>query len=224
MAKVEFCETISCGPAVLYRADLIALADLFSEGGSFSRVDSYYSFTVGSTKKTADTISDLLADTLSHYTNKFSAGIFYYSNETNIVATLLLTCYHNYITFQISSNDSTWFHGKREQLRAFFKDRRPWYASLKPIMPLAWILLLNVFAVMTVLAARRNNWLGCAVMTTACLLFVVIAIQEFRQRLFPFVRIFFRDRKSIEWTPELTISALGLVVAVVAIVIEIIKN
>jgi hypothetical protein len=223
MAKIEFREIISCGPAILYRADIVALADLFSEGGSFTKVNSEYSFTFDSTRKTADSITDLLADTPLPYTDKFSAAIQYWSNK-DIVASLSLTCYHNYIQYQISSNDSTWYHGKREQLRAFFKDRRPWYASLKPIMPMAWSSLPWVFVIMAVLAASRSNWLGCIVMATACPIFAVIAVQESRQRLFPFVRIFFRDRKSIEWTPELTISALGLVVAVVAIVVNIIKK
>jgi hypothetical protein len=73
------------------------------------------------------------------------------------------------------------------------------------------------------LNAFRSDWIGFAVTTVAFLIFVVIAVREFRQKLFPFVRILFRDRKSIKWPPELMISVLTLAATVIGIVVAIVK-
>ncbi len=223
MVRTELREIVWYGPAVLYNADLLALAALLSEGGTFTKVDSEYSFTLGSTRKKADSLTDLLGGGLPPYTDKFSAEVQYWSGK-EIVAGLHLTCYHSYIDCQIHSMDATWYHGKLAQLRTFFDTRRPWYGWLKPqIMPVALGMLALLFGLLGGFALSREDWLVCGLMSGACLPFAVIGIQVYRQKWFPFVRIFFRDRKPIEWTPELTISLLSFLVSVIAVIVSIVK-
>jgi hypothetical protein len=223
MVKTEFREIISFGPAVLYRADLFALAALFSEESIFTEISSQYSFTLDRADKTADSITDLLAEAPPVCTDKFTARIQYRSGK-EIAAGISLTCYHNYIQCQIHAIDSTWYHGKCDQLRIFFKNHRPWYGRLKRgIMPMTIGPLPLFFGVLIALAARRHDWLSCGAGCAAFLSFVVIVIQEQRQRWFPFVRVFFRDRKVIEWTPELVLAVLSFLVSVVAVVISVVE-
>jgi hypothetical protein len=164
----------------------------------------------------------LLANTSLQHTDTFSAHVTFWA-DSEIAAGLSLSCSYNHIHCQIHSKDSTWFRGKREEMVAFFRERRPWYSCLKKAVPFINAVLPSGLVALIVLGVFRHNWLSVIFLTASLLVFTVAAILEYYQRLFPFVRVYFRDRKGIDWTPELVVSILTLLMTTIAVVVTILK-
>lgn len=176
------------------RQDLVALAKMLIDDPDTDRIKVQVDF--DSTSITAESMEELLGNQdLPPYTDKVSVGMLRLINTPeyrDFPCGISLTLHHNYVSCHIHSLDQTWFLGKKSAVEKFFRLRRPWYALLNksaPAFPAVVLVLLGYGQYMFMQKNYREMILPvvCSVVLAAATTLI------FKQRLFPFVRVFLKE-------------------------------
>jgi hypothetical protein len=205
-------------PIRLYRKDLIALEKLLKSDTNWSSGD--FKIDIGHGYKTIpiSTFIELPTEDFPESTDDVSLKIIGWNSEREIENGVSMRFYHNHANYQIHSLNEVWFEGKISQLNSFFKKRKPWYSWLNATMPiiaplLSWASLFIIFWGYY----TKLPW----VMFIASALFVsTIAVgwMSFKERLFPYVKVFFSDKPNNKSSYELITLILELAILIATII------
>ena len=215
--KKEYRNLVSLKPVLMYREDILELCELIeAQSGEEKKIEIEYKNNEESINITdiesLNSISDIPP------TNYMSLTVRIWK-ETNIVSGLSVSFNCNNISYQLHSENETWFLGTDSKLRKFFKAKRPWYSPIQRFSPfLSPVAVITSFQYATKLVKGDEFTEGIFWFAITVAL-VVITLLMFFQKLFPYVWISLSgkaDRKfSYEkWT--FIVLVLALVIAILS--------
>lgn len=208
---------VSVKPVLMYREDILELCELIeAQSGEEKKVEIEYKNNEESIKITdiesLNSISDIPP------TNYMSLTVHVWK-ETSIVSGLSVSFNRNNISYQLHSENETWFLGTDSKLRKFFKAKRPWYSPIQRFSPfLSPIAVFVSFQHATNLVKGEKLIEGIFWFAVTIAL-VAITLLMFFQKVFPYVWISLSGRADRKFSYEkwtLIISVLALVVAIVS--------
>ncbi len=211
----EYRNLVSVKPVLMYREDILELCELIEAlPGEEKKVEIEFKNNEESIKITdiesLNSISDIPP------TNYMSLTVRVWK-ESNIVSGLSVSFNRNNISYQLHSENETWFLGTDSKLRKFFKTKRPWYSPIQRFSPfLSPIAVFTSFQHATNLV-KGDEFIKGIFWFAVTVALVAITFLIFFQKIFPYVWISLSgkaDRKfSYEkWT--FIISVLALVVTI----------
>ena len=197
--KKEFRTIISFPPTLLFREDLIELEKIISDSGNHPSDKNEVVLGHDEQQIRAESMENLLNQKdLPLATDQLSISrrgwVVTNNGDDDINRTIDITMYHNFIHCQIFSLDQDWYFGKLEQLKTFFRKKKPWYAFLhkiNPIYPTLTILVLFYSVYLVII----QSYLAAVLPTIVFFLFIFISIQTSREKLFPYVRVVTRYKQ-----------------------------
>lgn len=215
--KREYRNLVSVKPVLMYREDILELCELIeAQPGEEKKIEIEY-------KNNEESINITDIESLNSIseippTNYMSLTVRVWK-ETNIVSGLSVSFNRNNISYQLHSENETWFLGTDSKLRKFFKAKRPWYSPIQRFSPfISPVALIVSFQYATSLV-KSDELIEGVFWFAVTVALVVITLLMFFQKIFPYVWVSLsgkQDRKfSYEkWT--FIISVLALLVAIVS--------
>ena len=192
--KAEHRKIENLPPIRLYMKDLVALEKLIKSDVNWR--DGDFKIRIGHDNKTISiaSFSELSKEDLPESVNDISIEIIGWNSERDIENGISMKFYHNYADYQIHALNEVWFNGKRSQLSDFFRNRKPWYSWLNATIPVLTPLLSWV-AIATAIWGYRAEQIGGVIVATLLFVSVItVGWLNFKQQLFPYVRVFFLDK------------------------------
>jgi hypothetical protein len=211
--KAEFRKIENLPPVLLYKKDLIILEKLLKS--DINSKDDDYRIDIGHENKSTpiSTITEL-TDELPESSNEVSIRIIGWNSEREIENGISIRLYHNYANYQIHAFNEVWFDGKRSQLNAFFRSRRPWYSWLNASIPFLTPLL-SWAAIAIAIWGYRDGLIWATIIATLLFISViVVGLLNYKQQLFPYVKVFFTDKPNRKLALEAIILVLELAILI----------
>lgn len=216
----EFRRLKDINPLIFYQEDVIELIDIISIGSDDKRVEIQMDYTFGERTETVTSIEDLKKLEGSPSTDKFSFRALVWSKDRNIFGGLSLTLYHNYAQYQIHSINETWFLGKIAKLENFFRDKTPWYAQINKFAPFVSPLVILPAASFSFYQYKSENLLEFSILAILAAGLVFISYLMFKQRIFPYVKIF-PYRKSIM---KISYEKLSFIISIITLIVSVVAG
>lgn len=213
----EYRNIVSVKPVLMYREDILELFALIEiQSDEEKNIEIEYKNNEESIKITDIESLNLFSDIPP--TNYMSLNIYVW-RERNIVSGLSVSFNRNNISYQLHSENETWFLGTDTKLRKFFKAKRPWYSPIQRfslfLSPIAVIISFQ-HAIDLVKSDKSIEGIFWFAMTV---ILVVISILIFFQKIFPYVWISLSGKNDRKFSYEkwsFIISVIALVVAIVS--------
>lgn len=213
----EYRNIVSVKPVLMYREDILELFALIEiQSDEEKNIEIEYKNNEESIKITDIESLNLFSDIPP--TNYMSLNIYVW-RERNIVSGLSVSFNRNNISYQLHSENETWFLGTDTKLRKFFKAKRPWYSAIQRfslfLSPIAVIISFQ-HAIDLVKSDKSIEGIFWFAMTV---ILVVISILIFFQKIFPYVWISLSGKNDRKFSYEkwsFIISVIALVVAIVS--------
>jgi len=215
--KAEHRKIEKLPPVRLYIKDLFALEKLLKTETNWR--DGDFKIDIGHENKTISisTFSELPIDELPESSNDVSLKIIGWNSEGEIENGVSMRFYHNYADYQIHALNEVWFDGKRSQLNAFFRNRKPWYSWLNASIPVLTLLLSWAAIAIAVWGYRANLIWVTLVATLLFISVVVVGWFNFKQQLFPYVKVSFLDKPNQKLGIEVITLVLELAILIATI-------
>ncbi|WP_417538139.1 hypothetical protein [Marinomonas sp.] len=213
--KREYRNLVSVKPTLMYREDILELCELIeAQSGEEKKIEIEYKNNEESINITdiesLNSISDIPP------TNYMSLTVRVWK-ETNIVSSLSVSFNRNTISYQLHSENETWFLGTDSKLRKFFKAKRPWYSPIQRFSPfISPVAVITSFQYATGLV-KGDELIEGVFWFAVTVALVVITLLMFFQKIFPYVWISLSGKEDRKFSYEkwtLIISVLTLVVAI----------
>ncbi len=210
----EYRKIVSVHPAILYKDDLIELQKVLNEGLSPKEGDLSVVIGIEDAKLRANSFEELFAQLLPNQVDDLSISANGRQDGIGTTKNISLDFYHNHIQYYISGTDETWFLGMISQLKNFFAKRKPWYAWLNKALPFLIGALIWPSILVAIWGFVANlPWAGFLA-STFFVSIIVIGWLGFKQKLFPYVRIFFSQRSKQKLSYEVLVIILNLAILI----------
>jgi len=198
--KTKYGEIFDLNSVLLSKNDLFILERMLIEDPETDRINIQISF--NSTRVSAESFEELFSDSdLPASTDKLSINMTRSIETEKYIGSyysVRLTLSHNYIDCQISSPDQTWFLGKKSQIENFFKSKRPWYLWLNKLsFVYSGIVIALIFYSSAMLGIKQYSQMILPIISS--IVFIVLTILIYKQKIFPFVRIHLQERTKIKF-------------------------
>ena len=214
-------------PVRLYIKDLFEFENILKSETNWGDNDFKIDIVDGPKTILANSAKELPLDDLPRHTDNISFKIIGWGPERKIVNGVTIIIHHNYAQYQIHSLTETWFFGKSSQIDSFFKKRKPWYSWLTK--SLSYITGFIIWP--SILAAAWGYKAGLPWVTflssTLFASIVIISWLSYKQKLFPYVRVYFSEKPKQKSSYEFTVILLELailVATILSIIIPMILN
>jgi hypothetical protein len=213
----EYRNLVSVKPVLMYREDILELCELIeAQSGEEKKIEIEYKNNEESINITdiesLNSISDIPP------TNYMSLTVRVWK-ETNIVSGLSVSFNRNNISYQLHSENETWFLGTDSKLRKFFKAKRPWYSPIQRFSPfISPVAVITSFQYATNLI-KADEFIEGVFWFAVTVALAVITLFIFFQKIFPYVWISLSGKAGRKFSYEkwtFIISVLALVVAIVS--------
>ncbi|MCL7931313.1 hypothetical protein [Halomonas llamarensis] len=213
----EYRNLVSVKPVLMYREDILELCELIeAQSGEEKKIEIEYKNNEESINITD--IESLNSISAIPPTNYMSLTVRVWK-ETNIVSGLSVSFNRNNISYQLHSENETWFLGTDSKLRKFFKAKRPWYSPIQRFSPfISPVAVITSFQYATSLV-KGDELIEGVFWFAVTLALVIITLLMFFQKLFPYVWISLSGKEDRRFSYEkwtFIISVLALVVAIVS--------
>lgn len=219
----EFRSIVSVHPVLLFKADLFELEKALKEDVSWQPDSFHIHITFDDCTIEHTSFESLFAmDLASDSTDKMSITVRGWTKDRDIDRGVSLTLHHNYVDYQIHSNEEGWYLAKIRRLNVFFAKRKPWYAPITRLAPFLVGLALPISVILTLLPAKADRWEWIVAPILLLITTVILGWLSYKERVFPYVRIVLKDRPQKAISYELlavVISALALIVSIVGNII-----
>ncbi|QOY51196.1 hypothetical protein [Candidatus Sulfurimonas baltica] len=214
--KKEYREIINLEPIVLYKKDLLELENIIVQDKEADKLT--IDIKHDNTTYSANTIDELfLEEDLPLTCNRFSLSMHKWADK-NIISGVYISLNFNHADFQLNSSDSTWYYGKKHQIKDFFQKRKPWYSFLIRIY--TWF---GGFSMLFLFYAAylfsEDKYIS---MILPILMFIILTIAfplMQKQLIFPYIKINTYDKKKT----TIGLNEVSLVIASIAGLLTIIQ-
>lgn len=218
--KQEWRKIIDVHPVVLYKNDLIELLQILTACEPPQKVDLSVQFGYEGLKQTFNTIDEIKEFIRDDPTNEFSVNVQVRDENQKIINGLVLSMYHNFINYQIYSENEAWFLGRTAQLTNFFRKRKPWYSVLNRAIPFSGPLLTIGGLLFGIFALKTGNVLSSLSAFCFTILMTIIMVFSYKGKLFPYVRIHPYDKRK----RALTYEVVSLLIAILTLLATVIGS
>lgn len=194
----EYQELFDLNSVSICKNDLFELEKILVESPETDQIDIELSF--DSTTISAESFEELLAHTdLPISTDKLSINMYRWADENKIISCgIHLSFNYNHINCQISSLNKTWFLGKKLEIEKFFNSKKPWYLFLKKSSVAFPVIVMALIFYSSDLLAKKQYYEMILPIVCSILLMTVSAL-IYKQKLFPFIKIYLQERASIKF-------------------------
>ena len=225
--KQEWSKLIEVHPVLFYKADMIELLQILTAGAPIQNINLSVQIGYEGLKQIFTSIDEVKAFSKEAPTNELSVTVLTRDDNQEINNSLSLTMYHNFVHYQISSNDEASYLGRIAQLTNFFRKRKPWYSIITRAMPVTADMLISPAFFLGILQLIKGKFLLS--FATFCFTAIMIIISFFssKGKLFPYVRIYPYEKPKKAFTYEilsLIIAALTLLVTIFGVLLPIFSN
>jgi len=198
----EFSRIVPVGPIVLQKSDLGELIRILRSDASEragTRVTTEITIGRDDAQIRGNSLEELLTQDIPDMTSECSIKQNVW-RESEIIGSVSVECHSVFANFDVRSTNETWFRGRAEELRLFFRRKKPWYSLLLRVALYlsALFLLLGLAGLVAIFEnAIRRSWswlLAASAMIVTGILLTVAAIPPYR--IFPYVVVVLvaRDR------------------------------
>lgn len=207
--KKEWRKLFDLPPAILWKQDILELIDILSEESEQQECQIEFQFDYDDCKQTLTTRDEINKFTQDHPTDKLSISMHVRAEEREKPSGVSITMHHSYISCQVHSDNEAWFLGKIQQLNKYFLKRKPWYSMIVRIMPFLTGAFLFFTPLVVITSLKTDNLFTAISMAILGVIIVVIGILSLYGKIFPYVKIYFRNKKRL--------FSLQLVMVIIAI-------
>ena len=216
--KQEWRKIINVHPAVLYKSDILELVKILTEIDNNNRYVLRINIGYEVFKQTLTSIAELENYSKDIPTNELSMEVTTWDENNKIINGVYLTMYHNFINYQIYSDNEAWFLGKTNQLKKFFKIRNPWYSIINRVISFLGPALVVSGFYLTLFAINNGAIISATLGICFTILMFIISYLSYDGKVFPYVRIHPYDRRGTIFTYELISTIITLLALGVSIV------
>lgn len=191
----EYRDIFVLPPTCLFRSDLIELQKLIKRDLRCKKIDFSVSTEINHRNVSSESVESLLQHELPRETKNMRIESRSWNEKNEIDAGLYVSMRSGHIHCQIHALSEIKFLGKKEQIEQFFRLHRPWYA----ILTRSWTVIFTCIAWSSIFSTAIMFKLGRylpAILSLILLITVSFAwMLAYNNRLFPYVRIYFSDKK-----------------------------
>ena len=231
--KKEYRNLVSLKPVLMYREDILELYDLF-EAQPDQEKEIQLEYNNSSENITISELSSLQSIANLPQTSQLRITIYVWGKQDDqgeqdtrtgrsICSGVSISLNFNNASYQLHSNNETWFLGTDSKLRKFFKAKRPWYSPIQRfsqfVCPVAVILSFQK-SLDLVKGDEPTNGIFWIVLT---MVLVAITGLIFSQKIFPYVWISLSGKDDSKFSYEkwtLIVSVLALAVAIISSLVQ----
>lgn len=227
--KKEYRNLVSLKPVLMYREDILELYNLL-EAQPEQEKEIRLEYNNSSENITISELSSLQSIANLPQTNQLRITIHVWSKQDAqgerdsltgryLCSGVSINLNYNNASYQLHSDNETWFLGTDSKLRKFFRAKRPWYSPIQRfssfVCPVAVILSFQK-ALNLVKGDEPTNGIFWIVLT---MVLVAITGLIFLQKIFPYVWISLSGKSDRKFSYEkwtLIVSVLALAVAIIS--------
>ena len=217
--QIEYRELFDLNAALLSKHDFFELEKILLENSNTDKIKFDLSF--DSTTISAESAEELLSHAdLPLSTDQLSIGMTRWIDTEEykgISGGISLSLHYNHINCQIHSIDQTWFLGKKAQIEKFFKLKKPWYFFLNKSFPAFPTIVMLMIAYSSALLVKKQ-YFEMIVPIVCSVVLLIVTVLTFKEKLFPYVRIYLKEKVSIKFGFNEWCALIGAISSFAAIV------
>lgn len=215
----EYRELFDLNSVFLTKEDLFVLEKLLIEDNDTDEIEIRVNF--DSTSIDAESFGELFENTdLPDSTDKLSINMRKRIDSGDcreISSGVSLSLHYNHINCQIHSCDQTWFLGKKAQVEKYFKSKKPWYLALKKLSTIYPMLVVILIFYSNDLLAK-DQYLEMLLPVFFSVVLCILTVLEFKQKLFPFVKVNLQDKKTTKFGFNECCALVGALAAIATMI------
>lgn len=223
MTEKEYRKIVRIHPVSLRKRDVQKIVHCISEHTNNERVNFTFKIGFGCEKiiyQTIEEMNDFNSDIPSEDLDL--STVIWLDNK--IVKGISVRFYHNFVDYQIHSTNEAWFLGKQEQLNKILRERRPWYWVIKKIIPFSFAPLIMIGILLGLIGVKHNNLYSALLGTIIFSLSIIIVLLEFKQTIFPYVKITFNEKQEKKYlTYEMFTAVTALIMMITGLIDLVLK-